>query len=131
MRQRGRWTVPVLLAALALGTPAAAQADALKMYRVTVGEEGAGTLGALGVDLGHTGYKAENGPGQTIFVDLLDGQAAKAEAKGLSLEEVTPGPHVSEAQIEQRLAAAAAEEPQRRERDRQARDRRRLAERVL
>src|SRR5262245_5925056 len=105
MRRRGRWTVPVLLAAAALSAPAAAHADDLKMYRVTVDERDAGVLGALGVDLGHTGYKAGLGPGQTIFVDLLESQAATAGDKGLSLEEVTPGPHVTEAQIEQRLAA--------------------------
>src|SRR5690242_2289332 len=109
MRRRGLLTVPVLLAAMALGTPAVAHADALKMYRVTIDDTGAGTLGALGVDMGHTGYKRGGGGGQTIFVDLLDSQAAEAEAKGLSLEEVTPGPHVSEAQVEQRLAAAAAQ----------------------
>jgi murein tripeptide amidase MpaA len=107
MRRRGRLTVPALLAAMALGAPSAVQAqDALTMYRVTVGEEGAATLSELGVDLGHTGYKAGKGPGQTIFVDLLESQAAKAQAEGLNLEEITPGPHVSEAQIEQRIAAA-------------------------
>ena len=89
MRRRGRWTVPVLLAAMALGTPAAAQADALKMYRVTVGRRGCGTLGALGVDLGHTGYKAGR-PGQTIFVDLLDGQAAKAAPRASSSRRSRP-----------------------------------------
>ena len=108
MRRHGRWTVPVLAAALALGAPAIAQADALKMYRVTVDAEGAGALGDLGVDMGHTGYKANGPAGQTIFVDLEESQAKIARAKGLGLEEVTPGPHVSEAQIEQRVAAAAA-----------------------
>ncbi len=108
MRLHGRLTVSVLAAALALGAPAIAQADALKMYRVTVDAAGAGTLGDLGVDMGHTGYKANGPAGQTIFVDLVDEQANEARAKGLGLEEVTPGPHVSEPQVKQRLAAAVA-----------------------
>ena len=105
MRRRGLAAVPVLLAALALGAPAA-QADALKMYRVTVDEESVGVLGDLGVDLGHTGYRASLDRAQTIFVDLIDAQAREARDNGLRLQEVTPGPHVTEAQIEGRLEAA-------------------------
>ena len=73
--------VPVVLAALALGAPAQA-ADSLKMYEVTIDAEGAGTLHGLGVDMGHTGYKPSIDSSQTIFVDLLDGQAAKARDEG-------------------------------------------------
>ena len=91
MRRRGLAAVPVLLLSLALGAPAAQAADSLKMYRVTVGEEGAGTLGELGVDLGHTGYRPSLGHAQTIFVGLGDGQARAARAEGLAREEVTPG----------------------------------------
>ena len=105
MRRRGLAAVPVLLATLALGAPAA-QADALKMYRVTVDEESVGVLGELGVDLGHTGYRASLDRAQTIFVDLIDAQAREARDNGLRLQELTPGPHVSETQIEQRLEAA-------------------------
>ena len=48
MRRRGLRAVPVVCAlALALVVPAANAADSLKMYRVTVDERGAGTLGAL------------------------------------------------------------------------------------
>ena len=63
-------------------------------------------LGELGVDLGHTGYRASLDRAQTIFVDLIDAQAREARDNGLALQEVTPGPHVSETQIEQRLEAA-------------------------
>jgi hypothetical protein len=106
MRRRGGLAaVPVLLAALALSAPAA-QADALKMYRVTVDEQSVGVLDELGVDLGHTGYRASLDRAQTIFVDLIDAQAREARADGLRLEEVTPGPHVTENQIAQRLDAA-------------------------
>ena len=105
MRRRGLAAVPVLLAALALSAPAQA-ADSLKMYKVTVGDEGAGVLHGLGVDMGHTGYKASIDRAQTIFVDLLDAQAAEARDEGLNLTEVTPGPHVSETQVAQRLDAA-------------------------
>ena len=57
MRRRGLLAVPVVLASLLGGAPAAAADDALKMYRVTVDEESVGALAELGVDLGHTGYK--------------------------------------------------------------------------
>ena len=91
---------------MALGAPAAQADEALKMYRVTVDQESVETLGALGVDLGHTGYRPSEKTAQTIFVDLIDAQARAARADGLALQEVTPGPHVSEAQVEQRLEAA-------------------------
>ena len=90
MRRRG-FGRAVLLASLALGTPAARKRTALKMYRVTVEEEGAGTLGALGVDLGHTGYKRPRRPAQTIFVDLLDAQAAEAAPRGSASRRSRPG----------------------------------------
>jgi len=105
MRRRALAAVPVLLAALALGAPAA-QGDALKMYGVTVGEQSVGVLDGLGVDLGHTGYRASLDRAQTIFVDLIDAQAREARDNGLALQEVTPGPHLSENQIAQRLEAA-------------------------
>jgi len=72
MRRRGLLAVPVLLASMALGAPAAQADDALKMYRVTVDEASVGKLGELGVDLGHTGYKPSLKMAQTIFVDLID-----------------------------------------------------------
>ena len=128
MRRRGLAAVPVLLAAMALGAPAAQADEALKMYRVTVDQESVETLGALGVDLGHTGYRPSVKSAQTIFVDLIDAQAREARADGLALQEVTPGPHVSEAQVEQRLEAAQRRS---RARGRQAGDGRRLAEPVL
>src|SRR4051812_4914288 len=108
MRRRGRVAVPVLLASMALGAPVASADDALRMYRVTVDEQSVGTLGSLGVDLGHTGYRPSQPGAQTILVDLIDEQARKARAGGLGLSEVTPGPHVSDNQIAQRLAASAA-----------------------
>src|SRR4051812_18662788 len=98
MRRHGFLAVPVVLASLALGAPAAHADEALKMYRVTVDAQSVQTLGGLGVDLGHTGYKASLKTAQTIFVDLIDEQAVQARADGLALEEVTPGPHVGEAQ---------------------------------
>src|SRR5687768_6905694 len=106
MRRRGLAAVPVVLLSLALGAPAAMAADSIKMYRATVDAQDVGVLGQLGVDIGHTGYQASSDGAQTIFVDLIDAQAAQARAKGLVLEEVTPGPHVSETQVAQRLAAA-------------------------
>ncbi|MET0768431.1 MAG: M14 family zinc carboxypeptidase, partial [Solirubrobacteraceae bacterium] len=118
MRRRGLMTVPVVLVALLGGATTASAADSLKMYRVTVDEESVGALSGLGVDLGHTGYKASLDRAQTIFVDLLDKQAAAARADGLALDEVVPGPHVSETQIAKRLAAddgvaaAAVEKPE-------------------
>ena len=103
MRRRGLLAVPVLLATMTLGAPTAHADEALKMYRVTVDEQSAGALSELGVDLGHTGYRPSQKTAQTIFVDLLDGQARAVRADGLNLQEVTPGPHVGEAQLEQRL----------------------------
>ena len=102
MRRRGLVAVPVLLASLALGAPAAHAADALKMYRTTVDEESVGVLGELGVDLGHTGYTRLARPG----ADDLRRPDRRAGARGArrrasALEEVTPGPHVTETQIEQ------------------------------
>jgi hypothetical protein len=68
MRRRALAAVPVLLlATLALGAPAQAE-DSLKMYKVTVGEEGAGTLHGLGVDMSHTGYKPSIHRAQTRLV---------------------------------------------------------------
>jgi len=106
MRRRGLLAVPVLLASMALGAPAAQADDALKMYRVTVDEQGVGTLAELGVDIGHTGYDHSKRIAQTIFVDLIDQQAREARAEGLGLTEVTPGPHVTETEISKRIAAA-------------------------
>ena len=107
MRRRGLMAVPaVLVASLLGGATTASAADSLKMYKVTVDQESVGALSDLGVDLGHTGYKQSVDQAQTIFVDLLDKQAAAARADGLALQEVVPGPHVSETQIAQRLAAA-------------------------
>src|SRR5829696_5983238 len=106
MRRRGLLAVPVLLASMALGAPAASADDALKMYRTTVDDEKVGVLGDLGVDLSHTGYDRSIDRAQTILVDLIDAQARKARAEGLALEEVTPGPHVSETQISNRIAAS-------------------------
>ena len=107
MRRRGLLAVPaVLVASLLGGATTASAADSLKMYKVTVDQESVGALSDLGVDLGHTGFKQSVDQAQTIFVDLLDKQAAAARADGLALEEVVPGPHVSETQIAQRLAAA-------------------------
>jgi hypothetical protein len=56
MQRRGLLAVPVLLASMALGAPAASADDALKMYRTTVDDEKVGVLGDLGVDVSHTGY---------------------------------------------------------------------------
>ncbi len=106
MRRRGLLAVPVMLASLALAAPAAQAADGLKMYRVTMHERQLGVLSDLGVDLSHTGYKPSLDRAQTIFVDLIDAQAATARSEGLVLEEVVPGPHVSETQVAKRLAAA-------------------------
>ena len=78
------------------------------MYRTTVDDEKVAVLGDLGVDLGETGYDRSVERAQTIFVDLIDAQAREARAEGLALEEVVPGPHVSETQIAKRLAAASA-----------------------
>ena len=64
MRRRGLMAVPVLLASLALGAPAASAEDALKMYRTTVDDEKVGVLGDLGVDLGHTGYDRSKSTGR-------------------------------------------------------------------
>ena len=105
---RPRYVVALggLLMTLVLAVPGSAgAADALKMYRVTVDQESVGAL-ALGVDLGHTGYRPSQKAAQTIYVDLIDAQARTARAGGLALEEVTPGPHVSEAEIAQRLQSA-------------------------
>ena len=106
MQRRGLLAVPVLLASMALGAPAASADDALKMYRTTVDDEKVGVLGDLGVDVSHTGYDRSVDRAQTILVDLIDAQARKARAEGLALEEVTPGPHVSETQIANRIAAS-------------------------
>ena len=73
-------TVPVLRLRWRWGRRLA-QADALKMYRVTVDAEAPARSASLGVDMGHTGYKRGGPAGQTIFVDLEDGQA-KSRAKG-------------------------------------------------
>src|SRR5215213_617132 len=105
MRRRGLLAVPVLLATMAVGVPAA-NADGLKMYRTTVDDEKIAALGDIGVDLTHTGYDRSVERAQTIFVDLIDSQARAARREGLALEEVTPGPHVSETQIAKRLSAA-------------------------
>ena len=106
MRRRGLMAVPVLLVSLALGAPAASADDGLKMYRITVDDEKVAMLGDLGVDLGHTGYDRSVDRAQTIFVDLIDAQARKARAEGLVLEEEVPGPHVSETQIANKIAAS-------------------------
>ena len=79
------------------------------MYRTTLDADKAAALAALGVDLGETAYRASDSSTQVVHVDLFDAQARAARAKGLALEELTPGPHVSEAQIDQRIAAARAE----------------------
>ena len=86
-------------------------------------------LGDLGVDLGHTGYRASLDRAQTIFVDLIDAQAREARDNGLRLQEVTPGPHVTESP--DRAAARGGREPSQRPGARQARDGRRLAQPVL
>ena len=113
MRRRGLLAVPVLLASMALGAPAASAADSLKMYRTTVDDEKVAVLGDLGVDLSHTGYDRSKERAQTIFVDLIDSQALRAaREQGLALEEEVPGPHVSEGQIANRIAAS---EPGRRQ----------------
>ena len=106
MPRRGLMAVPVLLASMALTAPAAFAADSLKMYRTTVDDEKVAVLGDLGVDLGETGYDRSVERAQTIFVDLIDAQAKRARAAGLGLEEVVPGPHVTETQIAKKLAAA-------------------------
>src|SRR5919107_3156264 len=106
MRRRGLLAVPVVLASLALAAPATQAADALKMYRTTVDDAKVGVLGDLGVDLSHTGYDRSGERTQTILVDLLDGQAREARSEGLALEEVVPGPHVSETQIANKIAAS-------------------------
>src|SRR5829696_4986883 len=111
MRRRGLLAVPVLLVTMALGVPAA-NADGLKMYRTTVDDEKIAALGDLGVDLSHTGYDRSKQRAQTIFVDLIDSQARQARAEGLVLEEEVPGPHVSETEIANRIAAS---EPGRRQ----------------
>src|SRR5215218_111644 len=105
MRRRGLLAVPVLLVTMAVGVPAAG-ADGLKMYRTTVDDEKIAALGDIGVDLTHTGYDRSVERAQTIFVDLIDSQARAARREGLALEEVTPGPHVSETQIANRIAAS-------------------------
>ena len=105
MRRRGLAAVPLMLVSLALGAPAAQADDALRMYKVTVDRESVQSLSELGVDLGHTGYRASDKRAQTIFVDLIDAQARAARADGLALQEVTPGPHVTETEIAKRLAA--------------------------
>ncbi|HEX5780688.1 MAG TPA: M14 family zinc carboxypeptidase, partial [Solirubrobacteraceae bacterium] len=97
---------------MALGAPAASAADSLKMYRTTVDDEKVAVLGDLGVDLSHTGYDRSKERAQTIFVDLIDSQARAAREQGLALEEEVPGPHVSEGQIANRIAAS---EPGRRQ----------------
>ena len=107
MRRRGLLTVPVLLASMALGAPAARADDALKMYRVTVDAQSVDTLGALGVDLGETGYR----PSQAGADDLrrpgrragAGGARRRARAGGGDA-----GPARGETQVAQRLAAAPA-----------------------
>src|SRR5215216_6123757 len=106
MRRRGLLAVPVVLTSLALVAPAAQAADALKMYRTTVDDEKVGVLGDLGVDLSHTGYERSGERTQTILVDLLDDQAREARSEGVALEEVVPGPHVSETQIASKIEAS-------------------------
>ena len=114
MRRRGLMAVPVVLASLLGGATTASAADSLKMYRVTVDEESVGALSGLGVDLGHTGYKASLDRAQTIFVDLLDKQAAAARADGLALEEVVAGPaRVRDADREAPRARTTARPPPR------------------
>src|SRR5688500_2678440 len=106
MRRRGLLAVPVLLVSMAFGAQAASAAEALKMYRTTVDDEKVAVLGDLGVDLSHTGYDRSKERAQTIFVDLLDAQVRQARSEGLVLTEEVPGPHVSETQIANRIAAA-------------------------
>ena len=106
MPRRGLMAVPVLLASMALTAPAAFAADSLKMYRTTVDDEKVAVLGDPGVDLGETSYDRSVERAQTIFVDLIDAQAKRARAAGLGLEEVVPGPHVTETQIAKQLSAA-------------------------
>ena len=91
MRRRGLLAVPALLASMAFA-PAAQADDALKMYRVTVDEQGVGTLAELGVDIGHTGYDHSKKIAQTIFVDLIDQQAREARADGPGADRGHAGP---------------------------------------
>ena len=128
MRRRGLAAVPLMLVSLALGAPAAQADDALRMYRVTVDQESVQALSELGVDLGHTGYRPSVKRAQTIFVDLIDSQAAAARADGLALQELTPGPHVTETR--DREAARGGGRSRTRGAG-QAGDGRRLAEPVL
>ena len=77
------------------------------MYQVTVDEKSRRALGA-GVDLGHTGYKAVRSTRRRRSSSTCStGRPGRARRRARA-QEVVPGPHVSETQIAQRLAAATA-----------------------
>ena len=103
MRRRVVVAVSAVVMSFALAAPGALAADSLKMYRATVDAGDVATLERAGVDLGESGYRPSVERAQTIEVDLFDAQARSMRDAGIALDELTPGPHVSEAQIERRI----------------------------
>ncbi|HWT91757.1 MAG TPA: M14 family zinc carboxypeptidase, partial [Solirubrobacteraceae bacterium] len=79
-------------------------ADALRMYAVTVDRDSVSALSDVGVDLSHTGFRRTVEHPQTIYVDLIDAQAKAVRADGLELDEITPGPHVTDSEADLRAA---------------------------
>ena len=117
MRRRAVVAVPAVVMSCAFAATTASAADSLKMYRATVDAADVATLERAGVDLGESGYRQSVERAQTIEVDLFDAQARSMRDAGIALDELTPGPHVSEAQIERRIDAAqrnaqAADKPE-------------------
>lgn len=95
--------VSALLVTAALSVHASASAaESLRMYQTTVDRESVAALADVGVDMSHTGFRRELDRPQTIFVDLLPSQAKEIAGEGLTLTEVTPGPHVTEQQAQAR-----------------------------
>ncbi len=92
MRRRAR---AALMAAVLTCAAAPAVAGAAEVeeeywtpYSATIDHQQAGEMAAIGVDVGHTGFRGDRTHAQPITVELLPSQAAKLERKGLELNEI-------------------------------------------